>query len=76
MTISILENTTQHGVIEGKTQAKNDAFYNLDVSILTFHDTFIFWKVFFYSIGFYKIILEKKLIRMHVPQICFLFHGG
>ena len=32
--------------------------------------------VSFYGIGFYKIILEKKLIRMHVPQICFLFHGG
>lgn len=30
---SILENTTQHGAIEGKTQTKNVKFYNLDAII-------------------------------------------
>lgn len=28
--VSILENTTQHGDIEGKTQTKDVKFYNLD----------------------------------------------
>lgn len=31
--ISILENTTSHGAIEGKTQTKNVKFYNLDAII-------------------------------------------
>lgn len=31
--VSILENTTQHGAIEGKTQTKNVNFYNLDAII-------------------------------------------
>lgn len=31
--VSILENTTQHGDIEGKTQTKDVKFYNLDVAI-------------------------------------------
>lgn len=31
--ISILENTTQHGAIEGKTQTKDVKFYNLDAII-------------------------------------------
>ena len=31
--ISILENTTQHGAIEGKTQTRNVKFYNLDAII-------------------------------------------
>lgn len=31
--VSILENTTQHGAIEGKTQTKHVKFYNLDAII-------------------------------------------
>lgn len=31
--VSILENTTQHGAIEGKTQTKDVKFYNLDAII-------------------------------------------
>lgn len=31
--VSILENTTQHGAIEGKTQTRNVKFYNLDAII-------------------------------------------
>lgn len=31
--VSILENTTQHGAIEGKTQTKNVKYYNLDAII-------------------------------------------
>lgn len=33
MVISILETTTQHGAIEGKTQTKSTKFYNLDAII-------------------------------------------
>ncbi|TJX13065.1 cell filamentation protein Fic [Tissierella creatinini] len=31
--VSILENTTQHGAIEGKTQTKSVKYYNLDAII-------------------------------------------
>ena len=31
--VSILENTTQHGALEGKTQTKTVKFYNLDAII-------------------------------------------
>ena len=31
--ISILETTTQHGTIEGKTQTSTTKFYNLDANI-------------------------------------------
>ena len=33
MVVSILENTTQHGALEGKTQTKTVKFYNLDAII-------------------------------------------
>lgn len=33
LVVSILENTTQHGAIEGKTQTKDVKFYNLDAII-------------------------------------------
>jgi hypothetical protein len=38
--VSILENTTQHGAIEGKMQTKDVKFYNLDAII-------VFCKYFF-----------------------------
>ena len=31
--VSILENTTQHGALQGKTQTKNVKYYNLDAII-------------------------------------------
>lgn len=33
MVVSILETTTEHGAIEGKTQTKPTRFYNLDAII-------------------------------------------
>lgn len=33
MVVSILETTTQHGAIEGKTQSQQTQFYNLDAII-------------------------------------------
>jgi len=44
--ISILENTTHHGVIKSKTQAKSDVFYNFDVSIAILKNTAILEDVF------------------------------